>query len=43
MCGGQGSAHGGSEVTDRQQAKRRITSGPSAKSCQVSVWPGGEG
>lgn len=24
MCGGQGSAHGGSGVTDRQQVKRMV-------------------
>lgn len=43
MCGGQGSAHGGSRVTDRREVNRRITSGPSAKNHQVSWWPGGEG
>lgn len=38
MCGGgQGSAHGGSGVADRQEVKRSITSGPSAKNRQASV------
>lgn len=43
MCGGQGSAHGASGVTDRQAVQRRITSGPSAKNHQASMWPGGKG
>lgn len=37
MHGGQGSAHGGSGVTDRQENDRRIASAP-AVNYQASAW-----